>query len=106
MVETLSQLEAGTITPIPQDEDDATLAPILKREDGAIDFRVRPWRYTIAGEVFSPGPEPTPLSMGRSSSSRVCSFPKLRSFLQGDPAKYSSIRDDGFWRVQTTVWLK
>ena len=39
MVETLRALEAGTVTPRPQDNDKATLAPILKKEDGHIDFQ-------------------------------------------------------------------
>jgi methionyl-tRNA formyltransferase len=39
MVETLRGLEAGTITPQKQDNSRATLAPILKKEDGLIDFR-------------------------------------------------------------------
>lgn len=34
MIETLRQLEEGTVTPKPQDHADATLAPILSREDG------------------------------------------------------------------------
>jgi len=38
MVETLAGLEAGTITPVAQDHSQATLAPILTREDGLIDF--------------------------------------------------------------------
>lgn len=38
MVETLAGLSSGLITPSKQDESVATLAPILKREDGAIDF--------------------------------------------------------------------
>jgi methionyl-tRNA formyltransferase len=38
MVETLEGLVAGTIEPIRQDESRATLAPILKREDGLVDF--------------------------------------------------------------------
>ncbi len=38
MVETLRALEAGTLTPRPQDHSLATLAPILKKEDGRIDF--------------------------------------------------------------------
>jgi methionyl-tRNA formyltransferase len=38
MVETLRGLRAGTITPRSQDHARATLAPILKREDGLIDF--------------------------------------------------------------------
>ncbi|HKW26543.1 MAG TPA: methionyl-tRNA formyltransferase [Terriglobales bacterium] len=39
MVETLPRLAAGTIQPRPQDHGRATLAPILKREDGLIDFQ-------------------------------------------------------------------
>ena len=38
-VETLRGLEAGTISPRAQDDAKATLAPILKKEDGRIDFR-------------------------------------------------------------------
>src|ERR1700741_915267 len=39
MIETLRGLQAGTIHPKAQDEDRATLAPVLKKEDGRIDFR-------------------------------------------------------------------
>jgi methionyl-tRNA formyltransferase len=39
MVETLRGLQAGTINPRPQNSQQATLAPILKKEDGRIDFR-------------------------------------------------------------------
>ena len=39
MVETLRGLDAGTIAPRAQDHSKATLAPILKKEDGRIDFR-------------------------------------------------------------------
>jgi methionyl-tRNA formyltransferase len=38
MVKTLHKLEHGTIVPQSQDHSMATLAPILKREDGWIDF--------------------------------------------------------------------
>ena len=38
MVETLAQIEQGTITPIPQNHAEATLAPILRREDALINF--------------------------------------------------------------------
>jgi methionyl-tRNA formyltransferase len=38
MVETLAGLEAGTLAGRKQDEAQATLAPILTREDGTIDF--------------------------------------------------------------------
>jgi methionyl-tRNA formyltransferase len=38
MIETLRGLKAGTIQPQKQDNASATLAPILKKEDGRIDF--------------------------------------------------------------------
>jgi methionyl-tRNA formyltransferase len=37
-VTTLRGLQAGTIHPRPQDQSQATLAPILKKEDGLMDF--------------------------------------------------------------------
>lgn len=43
LVETLSGLAAGTITPQPQNDAEATYAPILRKEDGAID-----WAWTAA----------------------------------------------------------
>ena len=39
MIETLRGLQAGTVHPILQDNDRATLAPVLKKEDGRMDFR-------------------------------------------------------------------
>jgi methionyl-tRNA formyltransferase len=38
MVETLRGLAHGTITPRPQDHSQATLAPLLRKEDGAINW--------------------------------------------------------------------
>jgi methionyl-tRNA formyltransferase len=38
IVETLRRLEDKTIKPVPQDHAQATLAPILKKEDGLVDF--------------------------------------------------------------------
>jgi methionyl-tRNA formyltransferase len=38
MVETLQRLQAGSVHPRPQDNSKASLAPILKKEDGLIDF--------------------------------------------------------------------
>ena len=37
MVKTLAGLEDGSITPVPQDHNAATLAPILTRDDGCLD---------------------------------------------------------------------
>jgi methionyl-tRNA formyltransferase len=40
MVETLRGLQAGTVRAQPQDHAKATLAPILKKEDGRVDFQL------------------------------------------------------------------
>ncbi|MGB8259443.1 MAG: methionyl-tRNA formyltransferase [Terracidiphilus sp.] len=48
VVETLARLEAGAIQPRPQKEAGATLAPILTRDDGRMDFAVR-----TAAELFN-----------------------------------------------------
>jgi methionyl-tRNA formyltransferase len=38
LIETLQRLEAGTLSATPQDDSQASLAPILKKEDGLIDW--------------------------------------------------------------------
>jgi methionyl-tRNA formyltransferase len=38
LVETLARLEGGVISPVPQNDAEHTLAPILRKEDGLIDF--------------------------------------------------------------------
>jgi methionyl-tRNA formyltransferase len=38
LLETLAGLEAGTLTAVPQDHARATLAPIIRKEDGVIDW--------------------------------------------------------------------
>jgi len=47
MVETLSGLESGQVQPVPQDHSRATLAPILNKEDGRMDFS------RTAGDLFN-----------------------------------------------------
>ena len=39
LIRTLDGLDRGEITPMPQDHGKATLAPLLKKEDGLIDWR-------------------------------------------------------------------
>jgi len=64
LIETLDQLAAGTITPKPQSAEAATLAPMLSKKDGRIDWQrsaveidrlvrgMTPWpgAYTFCGE--------------------------------------------------------
>lgn len=64
LVETIARLNVGTLTPRKQDDVQATMAPLLKKEDGLIDWTMRaeslanrvrglsPWpgAYTFLGE--------------------------------------------------------
>ncbi len=56
MVETLRGLQAGTIHPRPQDDARATLAPILKKEDGRIDFHLTALEILNRMRGFQPWP--------------------------------------------------
>jgi methionyl-tRNA formyltransferase len=56
MVKTLHGLECGTITPIEQNHEEATHAPILKREDGEIDFSCTAQQIYNRWRGFQPWP--------------------------------------------------
>jgi methionyl-tRNA formyltransferase len=56
MVETLRGLQAGKVHPRPQHNAMATLAPILKKEDGRIDFHRSAWEICNRLRGFQPWP--------------------------------------------------
>jgi len=56
MVETLRGLQAGAILPLPQDNSKVTLAPILKKEDGLIQFLSGPEEILNRLRGFQPWP--------------------------------------------------
>jgi methionyl-tRNA formyltransferase len=56
MVETLRRMQAGTVRPRPQDHAKATLAPILKKEDGQIDFQLTAQAIVNRLRGFQPWP--------------------------------------------------
>lgn len=56
LIETLAGLEAGSIVPEPQDEDLVSFAPILKREDGEIDWNLAASRIHDRLRGFTPWP--------------------------------------------------
>ncbi|MFN0084295.1 MAG: methionyl-tRNA formyltransferase [Blastocatellia bacterium] len=56
LVETLNYQERGAITPTPQNDADATFAPILRREDGQIDWTMSARRIHDRLRGFTPFP--------------------------------------------------
>jgi len=56
MLQTLAGLEAGSITPIPQDISLATKAPLLKKEHGLIDWNLTAHQIFNRLRGFTPWP--------------------------------------------------
>ncbi|QHN04569.1 methionyl-tRNA formyltransferase [Granulicella sp. WH15] len=56
VVETLAGLESGKIVPVAQDHAQATLAPILTREDGRMDFSLTAKKLYDRWRGFQPWP--------------------------------------------------
>ena len=56
LIKTLSGLEDGSIIPVPQDNALATLAPILKREDGFVDWNAPASKIHNRARGFLPWP--------------------------------------------------
>src|SRR5580704_12805405 len=70
IVDTLRGLQAGTISPRPQDHEKSTLAPILKKEDGRIDFRLS--AQEICNRLHGFQPWPGAFTTFRSKNLHVC----------------------------------
>ncbi len=56
LVETLPKLEAGLITPQPQDDSQSTYAGLIRKADGKIDFRKTPEEIERLIRGFDPWP--------------------------------------------------
>ncbi len=65
LLETVRGLEAGTLAPMPQDHARATLAPILKKEDGRIDWSAPAAAIARRARGFHPWPGAFTLHDGR-----------------------------------------
>jgi methionyl-tRNA formyltransferase len=56
LLETVRGLGEGTIVPVPQDHGRATLAPLLKKEDGRVDWSLPAPRVASRARGFHPWP--------------------------------------------------
>ena len=65
LVETITRLKAGTLVPQPQDASQATLAPLLKKEDGVIDWTLPAMLLANRVRGLSPWPGAYTTVIGR-----------------------------------------
>ena len=69
LVETLPRWLSGEIGPTPQDGSQATTCPLLRKEDGAIDWSLPASEIWRQVEPTTPGPAPIRVSSGRCCTS-------------------------------------
>ncbi|MET0554834.1 MAG: methionyl-tRNA formyltransferase [Vicinamibacteria bacterium] len=65
LLETLAGLDAGTLTAVPQDATRATLAPIIRKEDGVVDWTAPAADIERRVRGFHPWPGATTTLAGR-----------------------------------------
>ncbi len=70
LLETLTALEAGTVAPQPQDHAAATYAPLMRREDGLVDWSLESKAIYARLRGFDPWPGIYSFSRGRRL--RIC----------------------------------
>jgi methionyl-tRNA formyltransferase len=83
MVETLEHLQTGEIELVEQEHSQATLAPILKREDGLIDLSQPAQHIYDRWRGFQPWPGAFTTLRGR----KLIVHRMARSAYQGDPGE-------------------
>ncbi|HTY85202.1 MAG TPA: methionyl-tRNA formyltransferase [Silvibacterium sp.] len=108
MVETLDGLAAGALRPVKQDDSLATLAPILSRDDGRMDFTQVAMTIYNRWRGFQPWPGAWTMLGGKKLTAHRL-MPLEPSALSGDPTEPAAVRvEDGrlFVRCGEKTWLE
>jgi methionyl-tRNA formyltransferase len=93
IVETLRKLASGEIQPAPQDNSQATLAPILKKEDGRIDWSLT--AHKIYNRIRGLQPWPGGFTTFRGKTCRIWGQPLQPVAATGTPGVILPPEGDG-----------
>ena len=93
IVETLRKLDRGEIAPTPQDNSQATLAPILKKEDGRIDWSLSALK--IYNRIRGLQPWPGAFTTFRGKSCQIWGKPLKPISAGGTPGVILPTKEDG-----------
>jgi methionyl-tRNA formyltransferase len=83
MLETLRGLQSGAVQPRPQNHQQASMAPILKKEDGRIDWNLSSQQIFNRMRGFTPWPGATTSFRGQSCQVWGEPFPAVRTIAPG-----------------------
>jgi methionyl-tRNA formyltransferase len=98
LVQTLAQLTDGSLIPRPQDHSQATLAPLLKKEDGMIDWTLP--ATAIANRIRGLTPWPGAYAFANTERWTICRALALSEPTTGAPGEVTAIQKDAI-RVAT-----
>jgi methionyl-tRNA formyltransferase len=93
IVETLGKLDRGGLTPVAQDDSQATLAPILSKEDGRIDWRLS--AFEIYNRIRGLEPWPGAFTTFRGKNCRIWGRPLQPLAAEGPPGVIRPAREEG-----------
>lgn len=109
VVETLKGLEEGSLRPQPQDHSKATLAPILTREDGRVDFSRSAAAIYHRWRGFSPWPGAWTLWNGKKLTLGQMVWPVALPFepeQKSEPGDVRVLADRIFLRCGDADWIE
>ena len=92
LVDTLARLKAGTLTPRPQDHSQATLAPLLKKEDGAINWAMP--ALSIANRIRGLTPWPGAFTFLNADRWTICRAAVISEATALPPGQITALRKD------------
>ncbi len=106
MMETLRGLDAGTITPRKQDESKATVAPILTRDDGRMDFTRPAMTLYNRWRGFQPWPGAWTLLAGKKLAVHRMLPTEVRGVRSGPPGELKIDQGTLFAACGEGTWLE
>lgn len=92
LLETLTRLKAGTLTPRAQDHDKATLAPLLKKEDGIINWTMP--ATSIANRIRGLTPWPGAYTFSKMNRWTISRASVLDEATTLDPGQITALAKD------------
>lgn len=95
LLETIRKLKAGSVVPVPQKEEEATYAPIIKKEDGRIDWS-QP-AETIERRARALYPWPSTYTQWRGKLLKVHRATVLKGKENGFPGEVIRADSGGLW---------
>lgn len=93
LVETLEKMEKGVIRPTPQDHSKATCAPLIKKEDGRIDWGMAAREIALRVRAFDPWPGTFTSLEG--TQLKVCAARELERAAKGRPGVVTACGPEG-----------